>query len=187
MDPEIPPGTSKGSFQAQIGPRHSLTKLLKVLGGRWGGGGGRLRRREKLPSELRFLLVLRTNWEFPEYFLLFFHLWPLCPSEDPWHVTKAATILFSNVMHTNHPTPTPCTRRVKEKLSGEQKKGEGGPGQSLEGSVCVCVCVGAAVGCPGNDYHVSLIKSNLGWQEQLMSRSPSSCHQLLELLGRNDD
>ncbi|TKC47994.1 hypothetical protein EI555_000281, partial [Monodon monoceros] len=34
MDPEIPPGTSKGSFQAQIGPRHSLTKLLKVLGGR---------------------------------------------------------------------------------------------------------------------------------------------------------
>ena len=67
-------------FQAQISPRHSLTKLLKVLGGRWGGGGGRLRRREKLLSDLRFLLVLRTNWEFPEYFLLFFPLWPLCPS-----------------------------------------------------------------------------------------------------------
>lgn len=88
-------------------------------------------------------------------------------------------------MHINHPHPHP----VHPEGQGEtEQRAEEGRGLPWAESRRQCVLGrGAAVGCPGNDYHVSLIKSNLGWQEQLMSGSPSSCRQLLELLGRNDD
>ena len=62
---------SKKDISASNQPPALTHKLLKVLGGR-GGGGTKVP--EILPRELRFLLMPRINWDFPECFLLFFPL-----------------------------------------------------------------------------------------------------------------
>lgn len=39
----------------------------------------------------------------PRIFPFVFSSLALCPSQNPWHLTKAAQILFSNVMQINPP------------------------------------------------------------------------------------
>lgn len=146
LDPRDPLGPPRPCFRLKLVPdTHKTLESLRRKGAR--GAEGREMQRETSQG-IRVPTGAKNRLGIPRIFPFVFSFFTLCPSQDPWHLTKAAKILFSNVMQIV-PVPLPPPR-AREKPSRERARAAPA-GQSLEGTMSWWQGLGTPTLSPQNE------------------------------------